>query len=252
MTAALLEQADTNLDSIRDDIELDRPAFASSRIAELSAWDAQRFVQADRESVALDRRVASALDLKIGHVPKSGREFGRAAALAGWETYAQMRAGVQECGALSIQLAIACADTAHGVVLIDYERAEPPMAFKGVGLYWVALAVGLGINDVDPFGDHVYHRDPRWSTRRVQVSRQLPHCSPWNTCAEYPRRVPGSGGTFWVNRCPVLTHRLRQLKWRPVEWGAWPWARLIRSQLTLHEYENGTNPGTVQSHVTSG
>ncbi|WBM79856.1 hypothetical protein KIV56_17060 [Cryobacterium breve] len=154
VTAALLEQADTNLDEIRDDIELDRPTAIPSRTAQLSGWDAQRFIQADRDSLALDLQIASSLDLKVGHVLMSAREVTRAASLAGWTTYSQMHEGVRSHGRLGLRLATASADTAHGIVMIDYEQAEPPRAFKGVGLYWVALAVALGIQDLDPFEDY--------------------------------------------------------------------------------------------------
>jgi hypothetical protein len=51
-------------------------------------------------------------------------------------------------------MAIACSDTSHGVVLIDFESQHPPIGFHGIGLFWTSFAVALGINDLDPYSSH--------------------------------------------------------------------------------------------------
>lgn len=155
LNAALLEQADTNLDAIRD--ELASPAGAPDRPArgiELSRWELPRFIQSNRESLELDRRVAGALDLPIRRARKATREATHAAMLAGWRTYAQLQDGILQHGQLGLRLAMACADPAHAIILIDYPHHESARAFKGVGLYWTAVAVALGVNAIDPFSEH--------------------------------------------------------------------------------------------------
>ena len=154
LTAALLEQADTNLDGIKGMLHLGLEGAAAPRAADIEGWDAERFIQANRSSRELDQQVRMALDLENGHVLKSVREVTRAAALAEWTRYSQYSSGVEEHAILGRRMAIACADTAHGIALIDYESQHPPVGFPGIGLFWTALAVALGINDLDPFSSH--------------------------------------------------------------------------------------------------
>lgn len=154
LTAALLEQADTNLDAIRDELESPTGPRRPTRGIELSQWELPRFIQSNRESLELDRRVAGALDLPIRRAQKATREATHAATLAGWRTYAQLQDGILQHGQLGLRLAIACADPAHAIILIDYQHHESARAFKGVGLYWTALAVALGVNAIDPFAEH--------------------------------------------------------------------------------------------------
>lgn len=154
LTAALLEQADTNLDDIRAMLHLHPEGPGTSRAADLEGWDAKRFTQASRASIELDHQVRTALDLKKGHVPKSMREVTHAASLAGWKKFLDYKAGVEKYGELGRRLAIACADTSRGLVLIDYEQQHKPIGYPGIGLFWTSLAVALGVNDLDPALEH--------------------------------------------------------------------------------------------------
>ncbi|MGV8911223.1 MAG: GTP pyrophosphokinase [Rhodoglobus sp.] len=154
LTAAFLEQADTNLDAIKGMLYLGLEGESAPRAAEIKGWDAERFIQGNRSSRDLDRDVRIALDLEKGHLLKSVREVTRAAELAGWTEYSQFASGIEKHATLGRRMAIACADTAHGLALIDYEPRHPPVGFPGVGLFWTALAVALGINDLDPFRYH--------------------------------------------------------------------------------------------------
>lgn len=150
LTAALLEQADTNLDSIRAEVDSDAVSPAGkSRGMDLSQSELRRFVQYNRESLALDRRVASALDLPIRKSLKATREITHASMNAGWRTYTDLVEGVKEHGNLGLRLAIACADTSRSLILLDYDDFETARAFKGVGLYWTAIAATV----VDPQTD---------------------------------------------------------------------------------------------------
>lgn len=156
LTAALLEQADSNLDDVREKLHLG--LSNSSDVAfsnDLVGWDAERFVQSDRESLALDKTIAAALDLDETYVMKSTREVAAAAHLAEWTRYAEMKAGIRDHHKLGRRLAIACANIHGSLILADYNHnQEPAHTFKGVGLYWTALAVALGVNELDPFSDH--------------------------------------------------------------------------------------------------
>jgi hypothetical protein len=151
---ALLEQADTNIDGIRIALHLGVEGTATPRASEIGGWAAERFVQSSRASLDLDKRVRTALDLSKGHVMKSEREVASAASLAGWDRYADYERGIETHGALGLRMATACADTEHGVVLIDFEPQHPAVGFPGIGLFWTALVVALGINRVDAYQDH--------------------------------------------------------------------------------------------------
>jgi ppGpp synthetase/RelA/SpoT-type nucleotidyltranferase len=154
LTAALLEQADTNIDGIRMALHLGVEGTATPRAVDIGGWAAERFVQSSRASLDLDKRMRTALDLSKGHVVKSEREVANAASLAGWVCYADYQRGVEQYGALGLRMATACADTEHGVVLIDSEPQHLAVGFPGIGLFWTALAVALGINGVDAYQDH--------------------------------------------------------------------------------------------------
>ncbi|UWF76684.1 MULTISPECIES: GTP pyrophosphokinase [Microbacterium] len=154
LTAALLEQADTNLDDIRSILHSREETRTTSRAADIKGSDAERFTRASRASIDLDRDIRIALDLKHGHVLKSVREVERAASLAGWTTFWQYQHAVESYGELGRRLAIACADTSRGVVFIDFEPQHAPIGYPGIGLYWTALAVALGVNDLDPKRPH--------------------------------------------------------------------------------------------------
>jgi ppGpp synthetase/RelA/SpoT-type nucleotidyltranferase len=156
LTAGLLEQADTNLDDIRGLLGLGVEGTSKSRVADVHGWDAERFTQASRASIELDQQIRVALDLKKGRVLKGDREVARAARLAGWTTYSDLQAGIEQHGDLGRRLAIACADTTVAPVLIDFEHQwdHDPVGYPGIGLYWTALAVALGVNSLDPCADH--------------------------------------------------------------------------------------------------
>jgi hypothetical protein len=150
LTAALLEQADGNLDEVRDQIEMPSERPSPARGVELTAWVHERFTQTSRESLALDSTVASALGLPIRYAQKATREVATAAEFAGLTNYTQLTEAINEYGALGRRLVIACVDPSRPIHYIDYHHPESPRAFRGVGLYWTSLAIALGVRGRQP------------------------------------------------------------------------------------------------------
>lgn len=194
LTAALLEQADSNLDGIRTELAGNVPIGKSvTPGVELRRWDLQRFVQSNRESLALDVALASALNIPPGRDPKANREITSAAALAGWRSYEQLQAAVREHGRLGLRLAIACADPTHPLVLIDYPHPEFPRAFRGVGLYWTALAYALGVaNAVHEPQSTTLARDDVEPVRSVHLSIPDGRVAEFRAVATYLVEHPGA------------------------------------------------------------
>lgn len=145
LTAALLEMADENLDSIRNEIALNREDIVPD---ELAGDFVERFTETDRNSLALDKLITMALGLPFGRPLLLERELSTAVRLAGWG-----RAGfnalhrtvaIQENATLALRMAIVCTDLGHNLLMSEAggHANKPALAFPGIGLYWLAIATG--------------------------------------------------------------------------------------------------------------
>jgi len=147
LTAALLESADSHLDTIRT--ERSRPVLGvdENEPPELSASGyVQRFVETDRESIALDSKVTAALDLRRNYPEKYLREVISSVELAGWRSIKDLRASARDFGSLALRMSIACTDVRHSILLGDYAPYDkrPAESFPGIALYWLGIAIGAG------------------------------------------------------------------------------------------------------------
>ncbi|MET4158977.1 hypothetical protein [Agromyces sp. PvR057] len=144
LSAALLEQADENLDRIRrqvDDARTAGPATRGDGGGERGYIG--RFIQYDGDSRTLDQIVTAALDVPFGVVTGSGRELRSVVRAAGWHRYEALVDGFAEYSELGRRLAIACARTTNDLLLSDAEPLRPARSFRGIGTYWTALAAAL-------------------------------------------------------------------------------------------------------------
>ncbi|GAA1958496.1 GTP pyrophosphokinase [Agromyces allii] len=143
ISAALLEQADDNLDLIRRLVEEARTAtpVVGDRGGERGYIG--RFIQYDGDSRSLDQVVTAALDVPFGTVTGSGRELRSVVRAAGWLHYDALADGFAEFSEHGRRLAIACASTTNDILLTDAEPQRPARSFRGIGLYWSALAAAL-------------------------------------------------------------------------------------------------------------
>lgn len=144
LSAALLEQADANLDQIRRQVEEARTAGPAARgDGGGERGYIGRFIQYDGDSRTLDQIVTAALDVPFGVVTGSGRELRSVVRAAGWLRYEALVDGFAEYSELGRRLAIACASTSNDLLLADAEPQRPARAFRGIGTYWTALAAAL-------------------------------------------------------------------------------------------------------------
>ncbi|WP_022888993.1 GTP pyrophosphokinase [Agromyces italicus] len=144
LSAALLEQADENLDQIRRQVEEARTAGPAAR-GDVGGERGYigRFIQYDGDSRTLDQIVTAALDVPFGTVTGAGRELRSVVRAAGWLRYEALVDGFGEFSELGRRLAIACASTDNDLLLADAEPQRPARAFRGIGTYWTALAAAL-------------------------------------------------------------------------------------------------------------
>ncbi|UOE43258.1 GTP pyrophosphokinase [Agromyces larvae] len=143
LSAALLEQADDNLDQIRRQVEEARVAPPSRADGGGERGYIGRFIQYDGDSRTLDQLITAALDVPFGAVTGSGRELRSVVRAAGWHRYDQLADGFAEYSELGRRLAIACANTTRDILLTDAEPQRPARSFRGIGVYWTALAAAL-------------------------------------------------------------------------------------------------------------
>lgn len=144
LSAALLEQADENLDRIRRQVEEERTAGPAARgDGGGERGYIGRFIQYDGDSRSLDQVVTAALDVPFGVVTGAGRELRSVVRAAGWLRYEALVDGFAEYSELGRRLAIACASTSNDLLLADAEPQRPARAFRGIGTYWTALAAAL-------------------------------------------------------------------------------------------------------------
>lgn len=146
LTAALLEMADENLESIRNEIALGRPNV----VPEEQPGDfITRFVETDRASMALDEQIILVLGLPKGRPEKLERELGHAVHMAGWATQNQggfnrLHEELAANSVLALRMAIVCTDVTRSLLMSDapgYQGLRA-VAFPGIGLYWLSIALG--------------------------------------------------------------------------------------------------------------
>ncbi|WP_404433895.1 hypothetical protein LG299_05145 [Microbacterium lacus] len=141
LTAALIENVDEQLISIRNEVDPSRTDLLADSSSD--AGHLQRIVETDRHSRALDRKISDALDLPIRKLINHEREVQRATAIAGLTSASQVRdaLAVQE-GKLGLRMEIVCANVEHHLILPDSNHSIEPIAtFPGIGIYWTALAL---------------------------------------------------------------------------------------------------------------
>lgn len=143
LSAALLEQADDNLDQIRRQVEEARVAAPSRADGGGERGYIGRFIQYDGDSRTLDQLITAALDVPFGTVTGAGRELRSVVRAAGWHRYDALADGFAEFSELGRRLAIACASTTRDILLTDTEPQRSARAFRGIGVYWTALAAAL-------------------------------------------------------------------------------------------------------------
>ncbi|SFR66461.1 ppGpp synthetase catalytic domain-containing protein (RelA/SpoT-type nucleotidyltranferase) [Agromyces sp. CF514] len=141
LSAALLEQADDNLDLIRRQVEEARVPVPGDGGGERGYIG--RFIQYDGDSRSLDQIITAALDVPFGAVTGSGRELRSVVRAAGWLQYEALADGFAEYSELGRRLAIACASSTNDILLTDAEPQRPPRSFRGIGVYWTAMAASL-------------------------------------------------------------------------------------------------------------
>ncbi|MFF2272758.1 GTP pyrophosphokinase family protein [Agromyces sp. NPDC058136] len=141
ISAALLEQADDNLDLIRRQVEEARTPAAGDGGGERGYIG--RFIQYDGDARSLDQIITAALDVPFGAVTGSGRELRSVVRAAGWLQYDALAEGFAEFSELGRRLAVACASTDNDILLTDAEPQRPARSFRGIGVYWTALAAAL-------------------------------------------------------------------------------------------------------------
>ena len=118
LTAALVENVDEQLISIRNEVTLDRPTGSPDDTG--AGFDVQRIIETDRASRALDRQIASALDLPLEKPLNFRREVTRALAVANLLTTSKVDAALAEQnGALGLRMAIVCASVERPLLSPD-------------------------------------------------------------------------------------------------------------------------------------
>jgi ppGpp synthetase/RelA/SpoT-type nucleotidyltranferase len=146
LTSALIEQADANLSQIRDGVSAGLPR----RTPDIGS-PVVRFIQSHRGSKLLDVEISKSLDIPFETVFKSHREVENAAwNFAGWKTWLDLEIALKEYGRLGRRFATVVAHPDHGLILTDSEPHHPALAFRGVGLYFTAMAVALLNGGVGP------------------------------------------------------------------------------------------------------
>ncbi|MFE6965062.1 GTP pyrophosphokinase family protein [Agromyces sp. NPDC057679] len=142
ISAALLEQADDNLELIRRQVDEARTAAPAADGGGERGYIG-RFIQYDGDSRSLDQIVTAALDVPFGAVTGSGRELRSVVRAAGWLQYDALTDGFAEYSELGRRLAIACASSSHDILLTDAEPHRPARSFRGIGVYWTAMGAAL-------------------------------------------------------------------------------------------------------------
>ncbi|WP_127794901.1 GTP pyrophosphokinase family protein [Agromyces sp. LHK192] len=143
LSAALLEQADDNLDQIRRQVDEARTAGPARAGGGGERGYIGRFIQYDGDARTLDQVLTAALDVPFGTVAGSNRELRSVVRAAGWLEYDRLADGFAEYSELGRRLAIACARTTNDILLSDAEPQRPARSFRGIGTYWTALAAAL-------------------------------------------------------------------------------------------------------------
>ncbi|WP_052226470.1 GTP pyrophosphokinase [Microbacterium mangrovi] len=146
LTAALIENADEQLEVIRDQLALDRPPALPEPEPEADdeTGFVERLIASDRTSRALDDQIAAALDLRPGKPANYLRDVERAVHVAMLDSREKLeQALAEQDGKLGLRMAIVCADVSQQLTRPDSVREtdEPVVAFPGVGVYWTALAL---------------------------------------------------------------------------------------------------------------
>ena len=195
LTAALIENVDEQLISVRNEVESDSsdPELEYA----LDAGLLQRIVETDRDSRALDRKIADALDLPIRKLINHDREVHRATSIAGLLSANQIRDAIAEQdGKLGLRMAIVCANVARHLILPDSNHStEPIAAFPGIGIYWSALAL--------------LHRwrHPVWSFDSVSEGRLVEYIDVGRHLMEHPDESALSvRDRYFAHAYPAGTH----------------------------------------------
>jgi ppGpp synthetase/RelA/SpoT-type nucleotidyltranferase len=152
--ASLVETADTLFDSARDEFR----GNPSSRfhVAAEAPEDGfvQRFVETDPACKELDESIGLALNIPMGLPERGERDVESAALYAGWDSEDKLRKAVSNNSALALRMAIASADVTRTLLCLDSPayRNHSVEAFRGIGVYWLAIALGPDPDSVFSLG----------------------------------------------------------------------------------------------------
>ena len=211
VTAALLQQADANLD------EIQRALDGTANLDRGGEWDmeplrmdAVRFAETNRFSKALDKDIAAALDLPLQDVEKSTRQVITAVQLAGWTTDSALEDAVIKLGSLARRMAIVCTDVTHGLVQTDYHvpgiHDDEPVAFQGIGLYWLGLAVAFALNGKAP-GDTPRDITNVWTLNDAPDGRQREYAQVARYLLSHDESALTVRAKYWAVRAPFGAKR---------------------------------------------
>jgi ppGpp synthetase/RelA/SpoT-type nucleotidyltranferase len=209
LTSALLEQADANLDRIRS-----LPGgLADVRDEQPVGHDLERFVQYHQASRALDTEIAKALDIEQGSDGdgKDLRELRYLITDIQGQSWVKLEKTLADFGDLGRRLAISVAPTDRSIILADWQR-RPCIAFRGIGLFFAALAQGL-TEDLVPltsneFGDRPHRAIPdhRYAEYKVVLDYLTAH--------------PGLSAldvrAMYLTKAQAFTPVIEERSWAPV------------------------------------
>ncbi|WP_162236953.1 hypothetical protein [Agreia sp. Leaf283] len=187
LTAALIENADEQLETLRDALDPDHPG---ETVLETQTNDGflQRFYENERSSIELDEKIVTALDLPKGRPPKYDREVSRAVDVAGLDSTEALRSALGRSPAHAVRMAIVCVDVDHSLILPDAIDGvdDVPVAFPGIGLYWLALGLlhehqkpHVSFNSVSPGRLHEYREVGRYLLHNPAVSALTVRAQYW-------------------------------------------------------------------------
>lgn len=174
VTAALLEQADENLDGLQEVLTGGRPV-STTPVGPQLRLSPVRFIETNTLSIEVDKEVTAALDLPTSRIEKYQREVGRAVRIAGWETEEAVAGALKQYRDLVRRAAIACAPVDRYMLIPDSlgYKGVPAEAFPGIALYWLGIVVGFGIKGLDLNETSTIGVDIRRMREWAQVIRHL-------------------------------------------------------------------------------
>jgi ppGpp synthetase/RelA/SpoT-type nucleotidyltranferase len=174
--ASLVETADTLFDSARDEFR-GNPSSGFHVAAEAPEDGfVQRFVETNPACRELDESIGLALNIPMGLPERGERDVESAAMYAGWDSEDKLRNAVSNNSVLALRMAIASADVTRTLLCLDSPayRNHSVEAFRGIGVYWLAIALGPDPDSVFSLGGVVDGRLAEYQTvAKCLIERQV-------------------------------------------------------------------------------